>query len=153
MSLASPLFTVKSSAIRVSEVVELIHIFEPEYNLCILNRQISDDLRHFIHQARNQVDFHLKQSFTLTDSVKESVFEVMPASAMTLEGHQAFIEDISALIELYGLLVDTNRVGVRLLSLNKAMCPGFHVDRVSIRLICTYDGPGTEWLENVHADR
>ena len=26
------------------------------------------------------------------------------------------------------------------------MCPRFHVDRVPVRMICTYEGPGTEWL-------
>ncbi|WP_373533406.1 DUF1826 domain-containing protein [Vampirovibrio sp.] len=153
MSLASPLNIEKSSAVRVSEVVHLTRIFEPKYNIGILKRQVSSDLSHFVHQARHQVEFHLKQSFTLTDGVKDALSEVMPASAMALEGHEKFIQDITSLIDLYGLLVDTNQVGIRLLSMNKAMCPGFHVDRVGIRLICTYDGPGTQWLENVHADR
>lgn len=26
------------------------------------------------------------------------------------------------------------------------MCPRFHVDHVPARLICTYAGPGSEWL-------
>jgi SAM-dependent methyltransferase len=33
------------------------------------------------------------------------------------------------------------------------MCPGFHVDRVGIRLVCAYVGPGTEWLPEPQVDR
>lgn len=36
---------------------------------------------------------------------------------------------------------------------NRAMCPRFHVDHVGIRLLCTYRGPATEWLEDACADR
>jgi len=33
------------------------------------------------------------------------------------------------------------------------MCPRFHIDRVGIRMLCTYRGPGTEWLDDRYADR
>ncbi|MDQ3231597.1 MAG: DUF1826 domain-containing protein [Pseudobdellovibrionaceae bacterium] len=33
------------------------------------------------------------------------------------------------------------------------MCPIFHVDKVSLRLIVTLQGPGTEWLANEDVDR
>ncbi|MDQ3231009.1 MAG: DUF1826 domain-containing protein [Pseudobdellovibrionaceae bacterium] len=33
------------------------------------------------------------------------------------------------------------------------MCPIFHVDKVSLRLIVTLHGPGTEWLANQDVDR
>ena len=33
------------------------------------------------------------------------------------------------------------------------MCPRWHVDRVPIRMLCTYAGPGTEWLENQGVDK
>ena len=33
------------------------------------------------------------------------------------------------------------------------MCPGWHVDRVTIRVICTYRGPGTQWLADQCVDR
>jgi hypothetical protein len=32
--------------------------------------------------------------------------------------------------------------------LNKAMCPRFHTDKVPCRLITTYSGKGTEWLDS-----
>jgi hypothetical protein len=35
----------------------------------------------------------------------------------------------------------------------KAMCPRLHVDRVGVRLLCTYRGPGTEWVDDASVDR
>lgn len=32
-------------------------------------------------------------------------------------------------------------------------CPLFHTDRVSVRLLCTLRGPGTEWLDNAQVNR
>ncbi len=34
-----------------------------------------------------------------------------------------------------------------------AMCPRLHVDRVGIRMLCTYRGPGTEWVDDAAVDR
>ncbi|MND87313.1 hypothetical protein D3C80_793080 [compost metagenome] len=33
------------------------------------------------------------------------------------------------------------------------MCPRFHVDHVPLRLLSTYAGPGSEWLEEGAVDR
>jgi hypothetical protein len=37
--------------------------------------------------------------------------------------------------------------------LDRAMCPRFHTDNIGCRLITTYQGGGTEWLNNVDIDR
>lgn len=57
------------------------------------------------------------------------------------------------LAELLGDLLDCPRIGLRLEVIGKAMCPRLHVDRVGIRLLCTYRGPGTEWIADTGADR
>ncbi|CAB1098843.1 unnamed protein product [Ectocarpus sp. CCAP 1310/34] len=38
-------------------------------------------------------------------------------------------------------------VTVKLELLKRGKCPRFHLDKVPIRLICTYVGPSTEWLD------
>ena len=50
-------------------------------------------------------------------------------------------------------LIACEAAGLRLARLDHAMCPGWHVDRVGIRLVCTYQGPGTEWLDDQDTDR
>jgi hypothetical protein len=44
-------------------------------------------------------------------------------------------------------LFDLENVGVRLNVLAKTLCPRFHADKVPCRLITTYAGKGTEWLD------
>jgi len=48
---------------------------------------------------------------------------------------------------------DLARVRLRLETLGDDGCPRFHVDRCRLRLLCTYRGPGTEWLEHDQVDR
>ena len=45
------------------------------------------------------------------------------------------------------------RVTMRLETKDQDGCPCFHTDRTHLRLLCTYQGPGTEWLRNDQADR
>lgn len=61
--------------------------------------------------------------------------------------------DIAWLAECVADLAGAPSAGVRLEVLERAMCPRFHVDRTGLRLLCTYRGPGTEWLDDASADR
>nr|WP_255671442.1 DUF1826 domain-containing protein [Corallococcus sp. AS-1-6] len=45
-------------------------------------------------------------------------------------------------------MLGAGSLGVRLHTLGRDLCPRFHVDRVGVRLLCTYAGPATGWLEN-----
>ena len=51
-------------------------------------------------------------------------------------------------MEILCELVDCPSVGLRFASVDKAMCPRWHIDRVPIRMLCTYRGSGTEWLDD-----
>ena len=62
-------------------------------------------------------------------------------------------KDITELVDMFCYLFGLNRAGLRLTSLDGAMCPKFHVDRVPCRLITTYHGIATEWLPHDSADR
>ena len=54
---------------------------------------------------------------------------------------------------LYADLFGLDRIGLRLALLDHAMCPKFHFDSVTCRLISTYGGTGTQWLEDAHINR
>jgi hypothetical protein len=70
-----------------------------------------------------------------------------------LDGHGMFVADIIWLLEAFACLVDARRVGLRLRSLDKPMCPRFHVDHVPLRLISAYAGVGSQWLEEGRMSR
>lgn len=61
-------------------------------------------------------------------------------------GHLSLGKDIFELVEMFSMLFDLNSVGIRLKSLQNAMCPRFHIDHVPCRLVTTYIGLGTECL-------
>ena len=55
-------------------------------------------------------------------------------------------EDIAQLTDIFCRLFHLDRAGLRLMALDKTMCPKFHADRVPCRLLTTYQGIATEWL-------
>lgn len=60
---------------------------------------------------------------------------------------------LAELVDVYAILADAERIGVRFCITRGQPCPRFHVDRVGLRLICTLRGPGTEWLDHADVDR
>lgn len=52
----------------------------------------------------------------------------------------------------FGLSGERNVV-LRLETTAEDGCRRFHVDRTRLRLLCTYRGPGTEWLTDAQVDR
>lgn len=73
--------------------------------------------------------------------------------AADLHGYEAFVADVTWLVSAYTCLLDARRVGLRLRVLQGAMCPRFHVDNVPVRLLTTYVGPGSDWLEEGAVER
>jgi len=62
-------------------------------------------------------------------------------------------ENIAQLVDMFCCLFDLKRAGLRLTTLEHAMCPRFHVDKVPCRLVTTYMGNGTQWLPHQAVDR
>lgn len=61
--------------------------------------------------------------------------------------------DIVEIVSMYCCLFELDEVGLRLTTLDRAMCPKFHVDRVPCRLVTTYTGIATEWISHELVDR
>ena len=62
-------------------------------------------------------------------------------------------EDIALLVAMFCCLFDLKRAGLRLKVLDKPMCPRFHVDKIPCRLVTTYHGVATQWLNHSDANR
>lgn len=87
----------------------------------------------------------------------EGIIPVADVSAWLGErlppGTAMLAEDVAHLADMYSCLFDVELVGIRLKSLDRAMCPRFHVDKLGCRLLTTYFGAGTEYLDNADVDR
>lgn len=75
----------------------------------------------------------------------------LPAT-MDADIHSALLDQIAEASEMLGELVDCERIGVRLETLNAPMCPRFHTDHVPCRMLITLSGVGTEWIANSDVD-
>ena len=64
------------------------------------------------------------------------------------------LEELKPAIHAYTeLLPDQQNFSLKFEKTHTQSCPLFHVDRVSLRLLCTLKGPGTEWVEDKYVNR
>jgi len=130
-------------------LAELSDIYQPHINLCWYPRTFSPALTQFIASYMLAKPAPLEVRLDPKTIELEHYFQHLPTSP----GRDEFIADLDFVCQLYADLLEPEQIGFRLTYLDRAMCPKFHVDRVGIRLICTYDGQSTEWLENDNVDR
>ncbi len=63
-----------------------------------------------------------------------------------LQARGWLIDDLTDLIYRFSEVADTSAVRFRLESLRDSGCRKFHTDKLALRMLCTYTGPGTEWV-------
>lgn len=145
--LITPLY---AQAYLSDDVADLAQIYQSGINLCLVERQVDNELENFVEHL-----LKLSKPVSFVESIDFASFDFYSLLSQTghLPGYRAFCNDVAVLTALYCDLFDLERVGLRLNTLDHAMCPKFHVDSVTCRLVCTYGGVGTEWLEDAYADR
>lgn len=62
------------------------------------------------------------------------------------------MEDLQMLGDIFSALSGSDRWRARCERVTSRVCPRFHQDAPPLRLITTYDGPGTEWAFDVELD-
>jgi hypothetical protein len=140
---------IASSAPSIAEarsLTGLVQIFEPSVQLCHLPRPVDRLIDAYLQAAALRMGQGLRQVVEIRQGFSAAHLPDLP-------GRQALVNDIDFLLALYGDLLDCAHAVLRLEVINRAMCPRFHVDHTGIRLLCTYRGPGTEWLEEGCANR
>lgn len=132
----------------VAQLADLALIHDKDFNLCVFQRCGSQSVTAFAQACLRE-----KVGINRTMPARGADWGTLFAELSGIAGFDAFVEDIAALADLYTTLIGPDALGVRLQRLNAPMCPRFHVDRVGIRLLCTYTGPGTQWLDDPNAPR
>lgn len=145
---------VPSRQVRGTALETLTQVLSDDVNLAIWQRQLPVHVANFCAVLLS-MDDPLSESLSvdIDDEGFGPVLGCLANGYSDLEGYESFIADISWLISAYACLLGARRVGVRLRALDKAMCPRFHVDHVPVRLITTYAGPGSQWLEDGAIER
>lgn len=131
------------------ELSGLAGIYQDDVNLMVWQRDLEEDTKQAVTAVLSAGNnFSLNQIVT-PENVTKSLERGLP----NVNGLEALIRDIALLVDAYCCLFDLDTAGLRLTQVDSAMCPRFHVDQVPCRLITTYQGPATQWLEEDSLNR
>ena len=131
---------------RVSELADIVEVFDPQVQVCTWRREIDPAIERYLSELHPAGE---TQVLNVLSADAPPRLEFLPARP----GRATLIEDLVFLREIICELLGCVAVGLRFVRIGRAMCPGWHVDRTGIRLVCTYQGPGTQWLNDQGVDR
>ncbi len=140
---------------QVQHVAEGLHpevltsIFDEKINLVNYHRCLSDDVTIYCHALAKERKHLSIRSVISVHGIELALNDLFPEYAKKAE----FIADLTLLVDMYACLFDLEEVGLRVQLLDRAMCPRFHVDKLGCRLVSTYKGSGSEWLNDFDIDR
>ncbi|MFO1011583.1 MAG: DUF1826 domain-containing protein [Planctomycetota bacterium] len=126
----------------VDDLASVVSIFEEHCNAVVLARHPDLALRESAARFARRGSAHSVFRHDLADIAPNSIARELEVSAT-----EALAADLALWCEVVGDLTACEAVGVRLACTGHAMCPRFHVDRVLLRVVCTYSGPGTELVD------
>lgn len=130
----------------------MTEILQDDVNLAVWRRHLPAQIEDFALLALSLGKPLADQRMIEVDDAQPTVLQGLLPGATDLQGHEGFCADVAWIVDAYACLLGARRVGLRLRVLDNPMCPRFHVDQVPVRLLCTYAGHGSEWLQAGAAD-
>jgi len=152
-----PDLTLKASRLRHVVCQDLEEAFRqaqlPDVNLVVCPRAVDETIISFIqlvylsrfHPVNRAVNQELEK-----EQLRDALADYIP---LHTEGAFRLIEDMAVLTDLFLKLTRRSQTQLLLQTVENDACRKFHADLYPIRLICTYDGPGTQWLPNDQVKR
>ncbi|MBH3412914.1 DUF1826 domain-containing protein [Pseudomonas putida] len=131
----------------------LTEIFEDGVNLAVWQRRLPAQVEDFATLVVSLGQSLADQRVLDVNEHEPPQLPGLLQEAADLHGYEGFVADVTWRVSAYTCRVGARRVGLRLRVLQGAMCPRFHVDNVPLRLLTTYVGPGSEWLEEGAIER
>ncbi|MEP2652370.1 MAG: DUF1826 domain-containing protein [Paraglaciecola sp.] len=127
----------------------LTEIYDESVNMALwqrsLSREVKSEVTGFIDTAT-----HLERSaFIRAQFIEDDIRDELKYTSLG----DAFMSNTTEVIDMFCTLFDLDQVGFRIRLLDSPMCPKFHIDRVPCRLVTTFCGQGTQWLDNNNIDR
>lgn len=120
-------------------------IHQNDVNIAIYNRDISYLSVEINYLLAKNIEYRASGDIdTILEGVKK-----------TINPHKCHlvIQDIHDLLKLFKEITSKNSFRLLLATVNSNMCRMFHTDMNSLRMLCTYIGPGTLWLKEDNINR
>jgi len=133
---------------RIGDQAEVLgEIYRPECNLAVWQRDLEKEIEHYMAQlAKSNRQANLRCLIGTGEEMREEITTELNRALPNFKGKAALINNICELVEMYQCLFEPEQIGVRLASLQRAMCPKFHVDFLPARMVTCFSGAGTQWL-------
>ena len=153
-NLNGPLIAVASRlpekrAVESREAEVLAEVYQDDVNITTWQRTLSPEILNAA-QRLISADHLFRISTPVTP---ENAFDSIYDSLGSNDDAKLISDDVTDIVAMFCCLFELEEVGLRLTTLDRAMCPKFHVDRVPCRLVTTYSGIATEWLQHKVVDR
>lgn len=123
----------------------LDNIHNNEVNIAIYNRNI--------HHLNFEIYQLLKREISLkVNGTTENILNEI-AQTISTANYNSLYTDIKNLLITFSNITGCTNFKLLLATVNTNMCKRFHMDFNSLRLLCTYSGPGTLWLTEDNVNR
>ena len=122
------------------EGVELVSVSRPASGSL-------DALAEHLFASRQDVRIEWEQAARDADTPLAALSMSIDAEPLS-----ALAEEITLASDMLSELVGCERIGIRVTTLRRPMCPRFHVDHIPCRMLVTIGGPGTEWIASGDVD-
>ncbi len=137
--------TSAASHTRIGDEVSVLSgIYRAEVNLAIWRRQQTPRVSAGWYEAAALSGISIRERVEPTLNRGEHLFSSLPAG----DSRAGFCDDLRFITQVFADLTGATELGLRLETVDRGMCRFWHTDKVSLRLITTYFGPGTQWVAN-----
>jgi len=121
-----------------NEALQDIHL--KSKNIAIYQRNV-ESLNKDLNQIMDQ-----KIECRANGTSEEILSNLKDYFNQNLSEFTSFFEDISSLVKLFEKITKAPSYRLLLTTVSTNMCRKFHTDINDLRLLCTYVGPGTNWI-------
>ena len=124
-------------------------IYQPQVNLAIWQRVLNSTVASYSNFLLEQdASFRIQQIHNVPE-IRTLLKNSLPDS----QDKEVFVEDIALIVDMFSFLFEADEIGLRLQCVSGAPCPAFHNDRIHCRLLLTYQGVGSQWMDESNLDR
>ncbi|NQX90206.1 MAG: DUF1826 domain-containing protein [Halioglobus sp.] len=142
-----------ASAHKIGDSVSVLYsITDPDVNLSLWQRPVHMAIRKEVSRlhASSLRDVRCPTS---PDAFDADVCALMLHQGTDPVAFNSLRADMGQLVNLFSRFSEGRDLTFRLFTTDGDDCRRFHLDRRNLRLLCTYQGPGTEWLTAAQVDR
>ncbi len=144
----------QDTGIALCEAVDgLAAIAEPDIDLVIWRRVLSSNLKTWMEQLEPS-DLPDTRFLVQPAQLRQALEPQLDACGMSSgDMRDLLVQDIDTLVTAFADITGSDLVDVRLERIIHDACWRFHRDYVEARLLTTYLGPATEWVQSAHAEQ